>query len=338
MPVKVSVIVPNYNHASYLRQRLDSILNQTYQDFELILLDDASTDNSLEVLHAYKNHPKISHFIVNEKNSGSPFKQWEKGLRLAKGDYVWIAESDDYAELNFLEETLNSLKTNAGIALAYCDSRIIDEEGKTLNLISKRKNGFFKTNRWSYDAIVDGRAELLHYMFFKTTINNASAALFNKSHINDAFLIRLANYKNAGDMFCYMYYALKGNIVYISKALNNYREHGYNTTKKNIENGVLYKERLLCYLEIISMLKESKLTKTEQKKLKQSIDYAIKKNAFQLIDYKNYKVLKDFVLEVREFKLLSYPKSFILLLMFNLYKVNVKRIRGLSVRVIKLIC
>src|SRR5690606_14670397 len=96
----VSIILPNYNHASYLPDRLNSIFNQSYQNFEVIILDDCSRDVSLEILNIYKGHPKVSHFIANEVNSGSPFKQWQKGLKLAKGDFVWIAESDDYCDLN----------------------------------------------------------------------------------------------------------------------------------------------------------------------------------------------------------------------------------------------
>ena len=87
---KVSVIVPNYNHEPYLRQRIDSILNQSYQDFELILLDDCSVDNSRDILMAYKNHPKVTQLVFNEQNSANTFKQWNKGIELAKGEYIWI--------------------------------------------------------------------------------------------------------------------------------------------------------------------------------------------------------------------------------------------------------
>ncbi len=66
----VSVIVPNYNHASFLKQRINSILEQTYQDFELILLDDCSTDNSREILEQYRSNPHVSHIAHNEINSG----------------------------------------------------------------------------------------------------------------------------------------------------------------------------------------------------------------------------------------------------------------------------
>lgn len=77
----VSVIVPNYCHAPYLEQRIESILQQTFQDFELILLDDCSTDGSREILERYRNHPKVSGIFYNERNSGSPFKQWKRGCR-----------------------------------------------------------------------------------------------------------------------------------------------------------------------------------------------------------------------------------------------------------------
>ena len=91
----VSVVIPNFNHALYLKQRIESVLNQTFQNFELIILDDCSTDNSKEVIERYKNHPKISKIVYNEENSGSVFRQWIKGIKLSTGKYIWIAESDD---------------------------------------------------------------------------------------------------------------------------------------------------------------------------------------------------------------------------------------------------
>src|SRR5260370_20691240 len=93
----VSVIIPNYNHARYLRQRIESVLRQTYQDFEVILLDDCSTDDSRSILSSYAGDSRVR-MEFNEVNSGSTFKQWNKGVRLARVEYVWIAESDDYAD------------------------------------------------------------------------------------------------------------------------------------------------------------------------------------------------------------------------------------------------
>ena len=117
----ISVIIPNYNHNNYLKQRIDTVLNQTYQDFEIILLDDESKDDSKYVLELYKDHPKVSHYIINETNSGSPFGMWQKGFDLAKGDIIWIAESDDWAESNFLE-TLVPKFENENVVVSHCIS------------------------------------------------------------------------------------------------------------------------------------------------------------------------------------------------------------------------
>ena len=82
---KVSIIVPNYNHARYLPKRIGTILRQTYQDFELILLDDCSTDDSRLVLSRYANDPRVR-IEFNDVNSGSTFKQWNKGVQMANGE------------------------------------------------------------------------------------------------------------------------------------------------------------------------------------------------------------------------------------------------------------
>ena len=100
----VSVIIPNYNHAQFLKERIDSVLRQWFKDFEIIILDDCSSDNSKAVIEEFKGEDKIVHVEFNEKNSGSPFKQWVKGIELAKGDLIWIAESDDLADSQFLEK------------------------------------------------------------------------------------------------------------------------------------------------------------------------------------------------------------------------------------------
>ncbi|MEJ7913050.1 MAG: glycosyltransferase family 2 protein, partial [Chitinophagaceae bacterium] len=76
----VSVIIPNYNHAEYLHQRIQSVLDQTWPHFEIIILDDCSTDNSKQIIEEYRYHDKVGAIIFNPVNSGSTFKQWIKGI------------------------------------------------------------------------------------------------------------------------------------------------------------------------------------------------------------------------------------------------------------------
>ena len=108
---KVTVILPNYNHGRYLTRRIESILNQTYRDFVLLIMDDASTDNSREIIERYTGDSRVK-TIYNSKNSGSPYLQWKLGLSHAQTDYVWIAESDDSAELTLLETLVDRLDRN----------------------------------------------------------------------------------------------------------------------------------------------------------------------------------------------------------------------------------
>ena len=231
MNPKVSIIVPNYNHARFLKQRLDSVFNQTYQDFEVILLDDASTDTSREVLNSYKEHPKVSHLVFNETNSGSPFKQWEKGIGLAQGEYIWIAESDDYCELNFLEVLLKKFDNNH-VVLTYCASYLVDDGSKVLD---RHKWAYALDNkRWESDFVNLGNKEIKCFLGYRNTITNASAVVFKK----DAVL----NIKMPIDMmFCgdwYIWIAIlkQGGIAYSAMPLNYFRRHYASTkTKKTLK-------------------------------------------------------------------------------------------------------
>ena len=118
----VSVVIPNFNYGRYLDLRIQSVLKQTFHNFELILLDDASVDNSLEILKLYGGggYDRISHIVLNDSNSGNPFVQWHKGIQLARGKYVWIAEADDLCEPTFLENVIPLMEThrNASVCLS----------------------------------------------------------------------------------------------------------------------------------------------------------------------------------------------------------------------------
>ena len=130
---KISVIVPNYNHARFLPERLDSVLGQTRMPDQVILLDDASSDNSCEIQKEYaERYPDLITCSFNKKNSGSPFIQWAKGLELAHGEFIWIAESDDVADARFLETLAPMLEADPKVGIAYCQSHKIGEEGENL--------------------------------------------------------------------------------------------------------------------------------------------------------------------------------------------------------------
>ena len=181
----VSVIVPNYCHAPYLEQRIESILQQTFQDFELILLDDCSTDGSREILERYRNHPKVSGIFYNERNSGSPFKQWKKGLSKATGDYVWIAESDDFSSPCFLERCVRILDTRPDCSIVFTSSYIVDSHSRTIREEAPVKYPKHKQIRFG------SRFFLYRFLCPRNTIYNAGMALVRRSALPaDDLIIR----------------------------------------------------------------------------------------------------------------------------------------------------
>ena len=220
----VSVIVPNYNHASYLRQRLDSIFNQTFQDFEVIILDDCSTDNSKEIIEEYSSRPQINHIIYNKTNSGSPFKQWAKGFDLAQGEYIWIAESDDWAELSFLETLIQILNKDESLSLVFCESFWEYSEKTTFGQLLT-KNTFFK-----------GLDFIKKRQIFNNNIVNASSVLFRRN-ILSKISSDYQEFQGSGDYILWSYFCEQGNIYYSTKRLNHLRRHDKTTTNKSFATG-----------------------------------------------------------------------------------------------------
>ncbi|WP_419803144.1 glycosyltransferase family 2 protein [Mucilaginibacter sp.] len=256
----VSVIIPNYNHAIYLQERIDSVLNQTYQDFEIIILDDKSTDNSKKVIEQYRSHPKVSQIVYNEVNSGTTFKQWNKGIRLAKGELIWFAESDDAAANTFLEELIKPFEQNPKLGIVYCDSYYMDEYGEKLKCTHLWKNERFSTQRWEADYTNLGIDEVNNYLLFHNIIDNASSALFSKRYIVKAGMAN-EKFRYAGDMLLYIKILMLSDIYYISKPLNYFRDHAINTSKESFGNGLKYYELVLAHALII----KNKLVSQEAK-------------------------------------------------------------------------
>jgi glycosyltransferase involved in cell wall biosynthesis len=246
---KVSAIVPNYNHARFLEQRIRSILEQTYQDFELIYLDDASTDNSNEVFAKFANHPKVRS-IFNTTNSGSPFKQWNKGVRLAQGEYIWIAESDDYAEPHFLETLVAVLDQNPKTGLVYCQSCLVDEDSKILSHTYEAWTNDISTHRWSKNFINSGTSECKDFLVCKNTIPNASAVLFRKNlytefgGADETFVV-------AGDWLAWTKILLASDVNFIAEPLNYFRCHPTSTSRNSMRLGSVIREAL----RIISLIR-----------------------------------------------------------------------------------
>jgi len=124
---RLSVVVPNYNHAAYLPHCLDALLQQSAQPFEVIVIDDASTDNSREVLEQYTSRHSILRVHRNEKNQGVVYGL-NRGLELAQGDYVCFPAADDEVRPGFFEKSLRLLAQHpqAALCCTTCEWRYVD--------------------------------------------------------------------------------------------------------------------------------------------------------------------------------------------------------------------
>ncbi len=231
-----SVIIPNYNHGRYLNQRISSVLNQTFQDFELILLDDASSDDSVDILMQFEKHPKVSSFIINRRNSGSTFKQWDKGISLSRGKWIWIAESDDYADPFFLETMAGLIAGFPEAGLIYCDSIVVDDKG---NMLSTKERDCSERNISEYSS----EEFLSRKLPVFNPISNASMMVFKRSlspRGKDRMQYRKMKY--CGDWLFYIILSRKASVVHIPMALNYNRKHSNSVTKVANEQGTRFIE------------------------------------------------------------------------------------------------
>lgn len=228
----VSVIIPNYNYARYLQQRIDSVLRQTFTDYELILLDDASTDNSREILERYKENPKVSHVVINSQNTGSPFRQWFRGIGLASGEYVWVAESDDLAEPDFLETCMRLFRQHPAAAFAYVGSRLMDADGTV-----SRKD----INKWprKHDnhRIFNGREYARRNLYWRNYTVNASGILFRRDCALKLTESSLIDMRYCGDWLFWFEMSLQGDVIEIHRNLNFWRQHNAKVTVASHEGG-----------------------------------------------------------------------------------------------------
>jgi glycosyltransferase involved in cell wall biosynthesis len=229
----VSVIIPNYNHAPFLKERIDSVLQQTWQDMEVIILDDCSKDNSKMIIESYRPDVRVSHIIYNDLNSGNTFKQWQKGIEIAKGEYIWIAESDDWCEPSFLSTLMQAFQKDPALVLSYVQSYSVAGNNK-VQWVSK--SDLLEHTMAGKDFI---SKKLLH----GNAIFNASMALFKKSTYLDIPAV-YTNYKFCGDWLFWSEIARRGKVFISGKALNYFRNHDADVSGKAYADGSNYVEEL----------------------------------------------------------------------------------------------
>ena len=237
----VSVLVPNYNHGKFLAERIDSILNQSYQSIELIILDDCSSDNSVAVIKEYKKkYPEKIQYVLNESNSGNVFRQWKKGFELCKGRFIWICESDDTAETDFLEKMLPAFEDDA-VNIAFSRIQFIDETGEEFaGLDNYRENA--EPNVWNSFRKGPACAWFSGAFAVHNIIPNVGGCLIKNQTVEDDIWEKAQEFSVLGDWYLYLKLARGGKIAYEPDTTTYFRQHSRNTSVSSFVNPEYYHE------------------------------------------------------------------------------------------------
>ncbi len=254
--LKISVIVPNYNYAQYLRLRLKTVFEQSKFPDEVIVLDDASTDRSLEIISEFESKyaTKIK-IIQNETNSGNLFLQWKKGIEEASGDLIWIAEADDYCDHDFLRRMSSELQDER-VSIAFCNSIMVDEFGCSHGATYKE---YYATQFGDYfesSFKAEGSVFVNNVMSRRNAVMNASAVLFRKSMAAEA-IDGLGNLNISGDWLFWIDLCMKGAVSYIDAPYNYHRRH-----RKSVVGRAL-QEKSKVVIEMIQVITELKKRHSE---------------------------------------------------------------------------
>lgn len=260
---KISVVVPNYNYEQYMSSRLNSVFDQTYPVFETIVLDDCSSDGSVDRIKevAQMANRKIR-FTPNETNSGNTFKQWKKGMSMVRGNLVWIAEADDWSNPEFLAANVSSHTHNT--AFSFTDSNQIDIDDKVLAASYSYYYKDVDASLFSRDFSIPGDEFVARAMAVKNVVMNVSSVLWNRDDLEEgleALGDELTSYKLVGDWRLYLQASLTPGreVAYINKPLNTHRRHAESVTHA-LDHKLHLAEIQAMHRVVMSALPESDVT------------------------------------------------------------------------------
>jgi len=286
-PKKVSAVVPNFNYARFLHQRVASILNQTYPVAEIVILDDASTDNSRQVIEQLIGICDIPvRFVANTENSGSVFKQWYNGAELATSDYLWIAEADDLAAPDFLENVMRPFVQDH-VVLSYSQSKQMAHDGSITDENYLTYVSDLSPTQWQYDYLRGGEDEIVDGLSVKNTIPNVSAVVFKRRVLLDSMrhkMQEILKYRVAGDWVTYIEVLRRGSCAFCAKSLNMQRRHDNSVTISRFDITQL-KEIVAVQREIASRFPVSEQMKDTADKYAQTLYRQFKLDT----EFENYK-------------------------------------------------
>ena len=235
-PGLVSIVVASYNHAEFLERRMESLIAQIYQNIEIIVIDDCSPDNSLEILRKYESHPKVK-LVVREQNGG-----WvavsNQGVELSSGEFVIFANCDDDCEPSMIGRLVEGMRANPSAGISYCRSALIDEDDKQLGDDYLIREKAFR-RRCSNDTLLTQR-EMGRFLLHSCVIPNLSAALIRRECFTSVGSLT-SEYRVCSDWDLFFRIVARYDVAYISAPLNKFRQHK-TTIRSSTKERVVYEE------------------------------------------------------------------------------------------------
>ncbi|MGQ7794083.1 glycosyltransferase family 2 protein [Faunimonas sp. B44] len=247
----VSVGLPAYNAERDIEERVWSIFEQSVLPAEIIAFDDASKDRTLDCLYRLSALSPVPMRIEgSERNSGSPYVQWRKCLEAARGEWCWIAESDDVAHPAFLEEIGRLAGTDESCAIAYARSTAADAHSR---IHSRDQDEYLKRiapgRDWDQPFRAEGRAEIRACLYLGNIIPNVSAALLRRRAAL-ACIEAAADFPRLGDWALYAAMLERGSLAYSPRRLNLHRRHGEGVIAGAQRQAVFHVERAALQVRI----------------------------------------------------------------------------------------
>lgn len=219
---KISVCIPSYNCASFLAEAIDSVMAQSYTDFELLVIDDCSSDSSAEIIAGYaEKDPRIV-YLRNETNLGM-VANWNRCIELAKGEYIHYLFADDtFASPECLAKMLNVIESDPAISLVVSARNIIDEDSRV-----KRVASHFKDKK-----LVPGTEVIRRCLYEgRNLVGEPSVVMFRKSQALRGFH---PGYAQFVDLEMWFHILEQGKFAYLAEPLASFRDHPGQQTKANM--------------------------------------------------------------------------------------------------------
>jgi len=234
---KVSVLVPTYNYARFLAEAIESVLAQQFTDFELLIVDDASTDDTAAVAQTYAARDSRVQLTVHPVNLGM-VNNWNYCLKQARGEFIKFLFGDDrLCGPNALGRMATLLESHPSATLAASARVIFDENSCVLDLYRDLPDGLHKARRVITSVLLANG---------KNLVGEPSAVLFRKKDAERGFDSR---YRQVVDVEMWFHLLEKGDLIYTGEPLCAFRSHALQETERNTASGMALKEYALFFSE-----------------------------------------------------------------------------------------